>query len=126
MSLVFLVGVWKTGATPGPPSAWDAIARRSRLSLPEKAVGGDLLVAAVGSYFAFFIARHAGSQAEFELDRADLLIFPLAGFIAVVMVLVNKVGHERHSEPPALKEDWGVTVPNVLGFLAMMVIFIAN
>jgi hypothetical protein len=139
--LTVVISLGKAAARPRGPGPWSMLARprtSKYVRVQDKAVGLDLMAAAIGSQIAFLAAYETlTSQAnsdnllmvrEFGLHIRQLdLSFLLLGLAVLVFVaLTITIRHKGYYENGTMKEDLGCHVPNWFGYGALVLIYGLN
>ena len=135
--LNYVTMVAKAYAEPGGPLLWTILARPSKVDdLRLKAVGVDMLVTALGAQMVFMAndamdsTPSSGANAVLEtlpphwsVPQDELNVWVL-GLVLGLLVLVPTASRFWGFPSSGAREDVVVKVPNLLGTMAIMIVFL--
>jgi hypothetical protein len=136
--LVYVQGAVKAASKPTGPFPPTFFLRPSRVPHNDRALGIDLIFAALGSQVSFLaiqatisppppvspalkhLLNGVGLHVRTALDVSSLLLATCLFFLTIIAFTTRLWGHEQTSSD--LREEF-VTLPNMLGFVLLLVVW---
>jgi hypothetical protein len=136
--ITFATAAMKAISRKNGPWLWPLIFKRSTIKLEDRALGLDLLFAAIGSQLGFLaVYAAADSQAtrenqvlinavDWHVQQLNVALYTLALLLFWILALTLLLRFRGYADNQELLEDFGVGVPNAVGLGALFVVYLLN
>jgi hypothetical protein len=128
-ALGLIAGSARAMAKPGGPTIYAIIFRRPTVPRSDRAIGFDLMFAALGSQLGFVAVKAASGVPVRDIPFAGIW---LALLLTVLAIPAIRIWGWEHIDPNdttsdiQLREDRGVAWPNVIGTILLILIYNIN